>query len=170
MKESVALSVEFEIEDDDDLVTDGHAAVQPPAPPPQAAAPETPLGDDVDALLARGRELLSHGQDIKAVLLLRRAQRLQPGNTAVQTWRELGERRLLGTYCGAVKPTQSPRLTGHRLDFWEESSELERQLLVAIDGKRTIGRLLAAAPDDKLKFLLEMLKRFTERGWITWSS
>ena len=168
MHEAIRTSTEIEIMEDDDLVTDGHEAVPPPAPSAPAPEPE-PLPDDVDVLLARGRELLSASKDAEAVVVLRRAQRLQPSNTVVQTWRELGERRLLQKYCGGAKPDTAPRLTGHRLDFWEAATELERQLLVAIDGKRTIGRLLSAAPDDKLLFLLEMLGRFGERGWVSWT-
>ncbi len=163
---SESMEMEIDDEDDDDIVTSGHEVVVTPLSPAKSAAPADP-GDDVDALLARGRELLSHGDDVKAVLLLRRAQRLQPANTFVQTWRELGERRLLQAHLPGAKPTQIPRLSAHRLDFWEGADELERQLLVAIDGKRTLARLMTAAPDDKLEFLLGMLASFSAKGWLS---
>jgi hypothetical protein len=163
----VTNSIEMEIDDeDDDIITNGHEVVVTPLSPPESVAPSD-QGDDVDSLLVRGRELLSHGQDGKAVILLRRAQRLQPGNTHVQTWRQLGERRLLQAHLPDAKPTQIPRLTAHRLDFWEGANELERQLLVAIDGKRTLARLMTAAPDDKLEFLLGMLATFNAKGWLS---
>ncbi len=163
----VSQSIEMEIDDDDDdIVTSGHEVVVTPHSAPKPSTPPDP-GDDVDALLGRGRELLSHGEDGKAVLMLRRAQRLQPSNTFVQTWRELGERRLLQAHLPGAKPTQIPRLSAHRLDFWEGANELERQLLVAIDGKRTLARLMTAAPDDKLEFLLGMLASFSAKGWLS---
>lgn len=158
-EDRVDVSMEVEIDDDDDIVTRDHPKVPDPVVPD--------LGDDVDALLAKGREHLSNGEDGPAVRLLRRAQRIEPGNTSVQTWRELGERRLLQAHLPGAKPSQIPRLAGHRLDFWESADELERQLLVAIDGKRSLARLMTAAPDDKLVYLLSTLASFVKKGWLS---
>ena len=181
MRHTLRTSLEIEIEDDDgdeDRITSGHSAV--PAPPPRATPPARPTPppvvarpppqtDDINTLLAQGRELLAESANADAVLVLRRAQRLQPSNGSVQTWRELAEKRLLLQYCGGVQGTQTPRLRGRPKDYWDRATEMERQLLRALDGKRTVARLMAAAPDDKLVFLLEMLGRFGERGWLTWA-
>jgi len=128
-----------------------------------------PGGADVDALLTRAREHLSSGEVATAMKLLGRARRQDPTNNSVATWLEFAQRRLLREHLPDVKPESVPTLTAPRNELAAKASGLEKQLIAAIDGKRTLGRLLAASNDDALETMLKMFAAFTTRGWIAWA-
>lgn len=157
-----------------------------PKPPPQhqrrtgphpgAAAPVTgshqrvaPAGVNVEPLLTRARELLSSGEIPEALKLLGQARRKDPNNNSVATWLEFGQRRLLREYLPDASTDSVARLTAPRRDLAAQATGLEKQLLAALDGRRTLGRLLSASNDDAYVTMLQMLAAFTARGWVTWA-
>ncbi|MCO4769524.1 MAG: hypothetical protein KDA24_05790 [Deltaproteobacteria bacterium] len=143
-------------------------APPPSAPPPRAAhpAPASHGAVDVEQLLAKGRELLSAGELGTALKLLRHARRLDRANNSVATWLEFAERRLMREHLPDAKPESVPLLAQDRRHLMGQASGLEKQLVAAIDGKRTIAALLGAANSEAYVPMLKMLGAFVGRGWI----
>jgi hypothetical protein len=152
-----------------DLPEPGHH--RPPPPPPRAAPASSAAQPsvDVEALLTRGRELLSSGDLEQAARLLRHARRAAPEHNSVATWLEFAERGLLREHLPSARPDSVPTLAQDPRALAAQATPLERQLIGSLATGRPLDALLAAGNDEAFVPMLKMLATFEARAWITWA-
>jgi hypothetical protein len=156
-----ASGVDVQVVDDeaDEIETGRQAKVEKRA--------DQPWPTDPQQLLARARERMNGADGVEeAVRMLRAGSRATPQDTSLATWREFAERRLLQASVPGALPDRIPQVVGAPTAYAGEASEFERQLLTALDGRRSIARLASAAPDDMVGKLFTTLGALVGKGWV----
>jgi hypothetical protein len=132
-----------------------------------------PVPDELVALssadaVTEAQRLFEEGHAEEGVALLEAAAGRNPGDSSIETWLDIGERRLIAKYCPDVRGTSVPKLTKPKRELLRVTQGPQRRLVTAIDGERSISEVRSVLPDVQIVVFWKDLAKLNERGWLEW--